>query len=267
MRLKLTLRARGKQVGADYFYPLSSAIYRLLRLNAPDFTSFLHDTGFQLAGKKYKLFVFALKFRKIRFSGNNISLLAPEAELFISTPLIDDFIKNFVVGALNRQNLFFAGADFDIELIESLPDPAFRDEMKFRLLSPLVLSTKRENKGKMRPYYYRYDDPPDDLNRAITGNLANKYTLIFKRQYDGPPLSLHWDQRYINDKLEHKKRITNKQKITADPGNPIEIIGNIAPFTLKGDPNLIKTGYISGFGEKNSMGFGMGEVVGRNNKN
>jgi CRISPR-associated endoribonuclease Cas6 len=35
----------------------------------------------------------------------------------------------------------------------------------------------------------------------------------------------------------------------------------MAPFTLKGDTELMKIGYEAGYGEKNSMGFGMAKVT------
>lgn len=42
--------------------------------------------------------------------------------------------------------------------------------------------------------------------------------------------------------------------------SPIDVIGLQAPFTITGDQRLIKLGYECGFGEKNSMGFGMADT-------
>lgn len=40
----------------------------------------------------------------------------------------------------------------------------------------------------------------------------------------------------------------------------IKIRGVMAPFTARGNVELLKLGYSAGFGEKNSLGFGMVEV-------
>jgi len=62
LRLLLTLKAdEGNLISFNYHYHLSSAIYKLLQFGSEEFSAFLHDTGFKLNGKSYKLFTFALK--------------------------------------------------------------------------------------------------------------------------------------------------------------------------------------------------------------
>jgi len=39
----------------------------------------------------------------------------------------------------------------------------------------------------------------------------------------------------------------------------MDLIGILSPCTIIGDPNLIKTGFIAGFGEKTYLGMGMAE--------
>jgi len=249
----------------NYNYQLASGIYSLLKFGSPEFSHFLHNNGYSYLGKNYKLFTFSLRFENISIENNRIKLLSPYAKLIISSPIIEDFIKNFVIGTFEQQKieLSIGGevTEFKILQMELLPEPKFTDSMKFILLSPLVLSTGRENDGKMVQYYLRPSDIKE-INRILTKNLKNKYAIVNNKEIATDELQLEWDENY----LRKKRRITKKVTINKAGIYPIDVIGIQAPFTLKGSPELIKTGYQCGFGEKNSMGFGMAEVVnGRSN--
>lgn len=260
MRLLLTLNAdKGNLISFNYHYHLSSAIYNLLRFGSQEFAAFLHDKGFKQNGRTYKLFTFALRFEKFTSLQNAIRLDEPKAYLFISSPLIEGFVKNFVIGTFESQIVDLSELNFPIKfkvsLVELLPEPAFKNEMSFRLLSPLVLSTIREHGGKTKQYYLRSEDS-DEVNRVLTLNLQNKYKLIYNQECTGSVV-LDWDEDY----LRKTKRTTKKITINQHGRNPVDVIGIVAPFRLSGDSALIKTGYECGFGEKNSMGFGMAEVA------
>lgn len=259
----------------NYNYIFSSVIYKFLKLGSPEFAYFLHNIGFKLEGKKYKLFTFAVRFNNFIIDKREIILNNPNIELFISTPLVDDFIKNFVIGSFKLKNdeLKIADINFRINSIETLPEINFTEEMKFTLLSPMVLSTKKEyelenghqksnieRNYKLRSYYLREYDT-EDINRILSNNLMNKYKILYnngsKNISNNEALILEWDKEY----LSRKKRVTKKITINENGLHPIDVIGIQAPFKIKGDPELIKVGYECGFGEKNSMGFGMAEVI------
>jgi CRISPR-associated endoribonuclease Cas6 len=267
MRLVLRLECQdSKRLSINYNYSLASSIYNLLHFGSPEFTKFLHDAGYIYEHKTYKLFTFALKFENaiIRASvpagkDSHFILKSPNAVLYISSPMIDTFIQNFVVGTFETQSLVINGdntfARFKISSIESLPEIQITNRMKFSLLSPLVLSTKKNHNGQLKQYYLRPDDT-DEINRVLTQNLINKYKLIYKNDIKTDNLSLEWD----NDYLKSRERVTKKVSITKNGIPPVDIIGIQAPFTLTGNPELIKTGYECGFGEKNSMGFGLADT-------
>ena len=68
MRLKINLQANNSAfLTSAYQYPLSAAIYKLLKFGSPEFSAFLHSKGYRLEGKTYKLFTFALRFKRINF--------------------------------------------------------------------------------------------------------------------------------------------------------------------------------------------------------
>jgi CRISPR-associated endoribonuclease Cas6 len=264
LRLKLLLYCEGNSfLSLNYFYPLSAAVYNLLKFGSPEFSSFLHDIGYRLNGKNYKLFTFALRFEQFKIYNSSIKLLSPFVYLNISSPLIEDFIQNFVIGTFESQKIEIASpvskTTFSINQVESLPEINFREEMKFKLLSPMILSTKKIHNGKLKPYYLRYNDDPDELNRIFNDNLRNKYEVLTGNIPENKTVSFYWDLEFIKRTELKNKRLTRKQTIKEGTPEKTEVIGNLIPFTVKGDIDLIKVGYECGFGEKNSLGFGMVE--------
>ncbi|MGE5499719.1 MAG: CRISPR-associated endoribonuclease Cas6 [Syntrophothermus sp.] len=266
MRLKLILSTDiNTSIPVNYNYALSSAIYKLLQFSSPEFAEFLHGKGFKTNQRTYKLFTFSLRPEKSLIFGRDIILKSPFVNLFITTPLVEDFVKSILSGTAEQKivELFadYTKVEFCIRNIEVMQEPNFGARAKFIMLNPLVLSTRVVRNGRKQQYYLRYDEDPANINRILNINLANKYELMTGREYNGPGVALSWDQDYIRRMLENGKKMSKKITITKDPKNPIDIIGIQCPFVLEGDPELIKTGYRCGFGEKNSMGFGMAEVV------
>ena len=250
----------------NYNYSLSSAIYNLLKFGSPEFSTFLHDIGYEANNKNYKLFSFALRLEEFTIDKDVFILKSANANLYISTPLVETFIQNFIIGTFEMQKLELTGSDsktvFSIDQVENLPEPQFKEVMKFKLLSPLVLSTKKEINNKLKQYYLRPGDG-EKINEVLSNNLKNKYKLIFNHDIDCDEVTLKWDMDY----LKRHDRITKKVTINENGKYPIDIIGIMAPFILEGNPELIKIGYECGFGEKNSMGFGLADTNYTNSTN
>ncbi len=266
MRLRLSLQPPNSgRLEIDYNYKLSAAIYSLLRFGSEEFASFLHDIGYKLNGRTYKLFSFALKLGRVKFTNGSIYLSSNQIQLYISSPLVDSFIQNFVIGTFQNQRIEIDSGSinsmFAINQVETLPLPSFEKETKFVLLSPMVLSTVRDNENGRSQYFFRCSDDIDEINRVFNQNLKSKYELLNSKKYEGSGLILKWDERYIRRKLSENKRLTKKISIAKKGERPVEIIGIEVPFSLTGDTELMKVGYECGFGEKNSMGFGLAEVV------
>lgn len=266
MRILLKLATHNKYITLNYNYQLSSAIYNLLRFGSPEFAEFLHSTGYKHNSRTYKLFTFALQFDQISIEKGKLKLKSPAARLYIDSAIIDDFITNFVMGSFGSQaiNLQFGGelVTFEIEQAETLSDPQFGNKTAFKLLTPVVFSTvKNKTDVGTSTYYLRYNDDINEINRIFNRNLINKYEIIHNSPYNGNPVELQWDAGYIKRRLGRGKRLTKKISVNKAGERPIEIVGNEVPFTLTGAPELMKVGYECGFGEKNSMGFGMAEVV------
>jgi CRISPR-associated endoribonuclease Cas6 len=267
MRLKLTLQCVSKPavIPINYNYQFSAAIYLLLKFGSPEFSEFLHDNGYNIDNKNFKLFTFAVKLRKYeilennKFEGNHFSLLSPFVELYISSPLVDTFIKNFVIGTFEKQKVHIVHKQyvtrFIIKQVELIPDPEFTNEMCFKLLNPMVLSTMVLRNGRLTPYYLRIDDPGIEEN--LKTNLLRKYRLIHKKDLKIDEFHFEFDKKY----LEKRNGVVSKL-ITIAEGtkNESKIKGILCDFKIRTNPELIKVGYECGFGGKNSMGFGFVEI-------
>jgi CRISPR-associated endoribonuclease Cas6 len=266
MRLILKLEClNSKKLSLNYNYSLASAIYKLLEFGSPQFSSFLHDIGYKQNGKSYKLFSFAFHLENAKIEQRYFNLTSPNASIYISSPLIEDFIKNFVIGTFHSQRIEiyadYNKTEFKILQAELVPPPEFKEQMKFTLLSPLVLSSYKSHNDKVGQHFFRYDDDVEEINRVFNANLMNKYKSIINKEYSGNGVILNWDADYIKKMENEGKRISRKITVTKDLNNPIDIIAINAPFNLEGDAEIMKVGYECGFGEKNSMGFGLAKAV------
>jgi CRISPR-associated endoribonuclease Cas6 len=190
-----------------------------------------------------------------------IKMISPRANLFISSPLIDEFVTNFVIGSFENQKVIiysnYRNYEFRIHQMELIPPSSINNEMKFILYSPMVLSTGRLNQKEEKEQHYLRPDENSEINRILTSNLKNKFKLLNQNEIDCDLLELDWDSEY----LQKHQRITKKITINESAKNSVDVIGIQAPFTLKGSADLIKVGYDCGFGEKNSMGFGFAVPV------
>ena len=92
----------------NYQYPLSAALYKILSSGSAEYSQWLHEKGYlSPKGKPTKLFVFSKLFipQKDRKPEKNILKIFnhTKCQLFISSPMLEDFIQNFVVGLFSAQ--------------------------------------------------------------------------------------------------------------------------------------------------------------------
>ncbi len=262
MRIKLTLTSSvNSEIPINYQYQLSSAVYRILSAGSLEYSKFLHDRGYLGPdGKVRKLFTFSrLYFRsKINISGHRLTVTqGSNAILFISSPMIEDFIQNFVVGLFENQKIEISYRDqktsFFIKQVEVLPEPEFKKSCKFIAMSPIVLTTQIDTPEGLKTYYYRPLDK--ELPQAVRRSLVKKYVAVYHRQPQDPEINFKINREYIKKK-GGPERVS--KLITIREGFPDEtrIKGFVSPFTLSGSCELMKIAWDCGLGDKCSMGFG-----------
>lgn len=253
MRLNLILQPAQLPctIPFNYAHALTAVIYGFLAQASQDYARFLHDEGYRAGTKRFKLFTFSqllIPQRKITPAG--LVCLSPQISWQVSSP-VSEFVEHLAQGLLRLGRMRLGANEFGIARVEVLPTPRFSDEMSLRCLSPIVVATGSERDGKFGARYLRADDP--QLSQALRENLVKKFRLVHGREPASHQFSLEFDRDYLRRKGEEIYRLVDYK------GTQIKAI--LAPCVVRGSPELIEIGYDAGFGEKNSMGFGMVEEM------
>ncbi len=241
MRVRIDFTSEGPIfLSIGYNRSLQGMIYSLLNY---EYRDFLHDKGYMIGDRRFKLFtysrligIFKIKGSYIVFN-NNISLLVSSPIPQFIEELCNNLIKQYIINLeINKLR---------VSSITFLKEPSIGHEVFVKTLSPItVYSTLYTRKGKKKTYYYSpYEDEFDDI---ISENLIKKFELLTNKSMNN---------RITIEPVRRIREVTIKFKGTLVKG----WIGN---FHLKGEPELLRVGYECGFGSKNSAGFGMVEVIG-----
>ncbi|KAB2908571.1 MAG: CRISPR-associated endoribonuclease Cas6 [Ignavibacteriales bacterium] len=259
MRIRIAVQFEPKTISVNYNYGISTAIKRWLKLGTPQFAEFIENSGYNLDPKKFELFTFSLKFEKMKMSGPLIQLVSPKAYIHISFPILQDYLDFDQLAATVKKDhkLKIEGQEIKIKglKLDFVPETSFTSEMRFIFMSPMVLSTFRFINQKERVYFLRPEDNYE-MDTFLRDNLADKYKIISQNErYQPGPIHIVWDKDYQS----RHPRITKKLCIEKPKAKPVDVIGILSPCTIIGDPNLIRTGFIAGFGEKTWLGLGMAD--------
>jgi CRISPR-associated endoribonuclease Cas6 len=253
MRIKLNLSF----VGPDRRLPLNSnyfqtaLIYNILNSSSSEYSAFLHDRGYVFEGhKRFKFFTYSqfMAPRK-KIEGEDLICLSREIYWYISSP-IAEFVQHLVLGLFEHHEVNLREARLRMESAEAVPEPTFTPEMKFSLLSPMVVSTVRETENTA---CYIRPEESEAFSEGVRKNLVSKYQTLFGRLPESEALELRFDRDYITKKSGKISRLVTIRET--------QVKGVMAPFMVAGSTELIWMGYECGFGEKNSMGFGMARVL------
>lgn len=155
MRFKITLIPKFSDavIPINYQYPLSAAIYKVLRLADSQYAAFLHEKGYGVENsfKSFKLFTFSDL--RMKFKGNNDRMhIRSNPQLTVSFHL-PEAAQNFVKGLFINREIDIADkkskATFLVEQVEALPLLKITEgtiiSMDFDLLSMVVCGKKKEN--------------------------------------------------------------------------------------------------------------------------
>jgi len=260
MRLKITFeQLRQRQIiPIDYQYYISSFIYRVIELSDSDYSKWLHDSGYIHNYNQFKFFTFSfLNVREREILPNSMmKIISPKIELTLSF-ISDKSIQHLLAGIFQSKRMeicYPAGkALFNIRNIEMIPDPVFSKCMRFRTISPIVLSKSGKYKEKESKIYL---NPADEgYFEYFKKNLEEKYITF----------SLYNKEGIKKDTLESFNLLnTQKSKlisIAEGKESHTYIKGYLYDFEVTGNPDMIRIGYETGFGKYSSLGFGCVKVI------
>lgn len=253
MRFKLTLQIQpevmGRELPINYQYPLQAAIYHTLGNSDHEFSTWLHENGYQLNGKRFKLFTFS-------------NLIVPQygidklrERLIVKSDLVTLYItflperstQQFIQGIFQQQIIqiadYISGTQFTVREIQVMAPLDYQSDMVFQTLSPVCISLRNE-RGYMD--YLSPTDPRYEL--GILQGLLDRYNTIHGHPFSGTP---HCHLQLLN---EPKSSLV---RIKAGTPNETRVRGYRYQFRLDLPEELMQIAYEGGLGEKGSMGFGM----------
>lgn len=250
MRIKILIDvAKGLTLPVNYNHHLTGVIYHFLAESNAEYAAFLHNEGYLAGQKRFKLFTFSqLMAKRRRISGGSIHF-SSSLMWYISSP-VERFLTHFADTLLGKGKLSIGHHQLKVSDVSVPRSPRFQREMRFRCLSPIVMSTVRQQDGERLMHYCRPDDPA--FSELIRQNLIRKQEAIYGHPIDGDTLRFRFDSDYIGRRQGRVTRLVDYKGI--------KIKGVMCPFWVSGNPALIQTGYECGFGDKNSAGFGMVEI-------
>lgn len=258
MRFKLTLQLQSEALGRDipinYQYPLQAAIYKTLSHSDEAFSAWLHDNGYQIDGKRFKLFTFSnliVPQYGINKERERLIVKSDIVILYLSF-LPEQSTQQFIQGMFANQTLeiadYISGAQFIIREIQVMkPLEGYQPLLTFNTLSPICVSMHNEH-GKMdylRPDHSKYEE-------ALLSGLLSRYKAINGSEYEGEIYC------HLNVLSEPKSALV---RIKAGTQNETRVRGYRYKFQIALPEPLMQIAWESGLGEKGSMGFGMIEKV------
>jgi len=256
MRFILTL-SRIKQderiLPINYQYEVSAWIYRVIGQGDPAFSKWLHEQGYADDKKQFRLFTFSnliIPDKSIR--GDRIVIGSESIRIIISF-LPHEAITHFIQGLFRNQEFRLGDrqsqVSFRVTSVEGLPEPLFHHEMSFRSLSPTLVTQMIP--GERYARYLAPDHP--EYTHLFFSNLNEKWKAFTGKVY----------HNHNGPEAISPTSTVRKKGILIKSGTPMEsrLIGYSFDFRITGPADLIRLGYYTGFGEKNSMGFGCTEVV------
>ena len=257
--LQLSHRNRYLTLPVNVNHLISSLIYQIVSNSSSEFAKKLHEQGYRLDKRTFKLFTFSplipVGHRRWRMNGDGtMTTDAGNVSLLISSGKAE-FVEHLVIGLLHQPFVQVGRQRFRVETVKKLDPPEIGDDMQFIMLSPLVCSAKRE--GEKYPQYLMPGD--EEFERVLLENLLGKYAALHGKPFEDDNTELQFE---VPEEYLDRKQGKISKLITLKEGSPDEtkVRGTFAPFRLRVPQPLMEVGYYCGFGGLNAQGFGMVKV-------
>lgn len=233
MRFKVTFYGSG-EVNLNHSYHLASLIYRSIEKIDPSLSLELHKPS------EFKFFTFSklmVPKKRLRIVKDKM-IIDGDAYFYFST------MKNgigvcLIEGLLTNPEVKIGDAKLVVSEIKLLKEAKIGRKERFVTLSPINVTTV--GNGKIVDLYP--ENPKFYEN--LRNNLIKKHIAFYGKEPE-------------NNKLNFKvlKSKPKRIKIKNTFHRCVEMV-----FEAEGSEELLEIGYKAGFGERNSMGFGMVKVV------
>lgn len=206
---------------------------------------FLHDYGFVVGKRAFRLFCFSRLMGPYKIKGQEI-VYDQNVRLIITSPL-PFFLEELVNGIMLCSSIHWGDNWVTVEKIETYHSVVSGNEIIVRCLSPVtVYSTMLRPDG--RKYTVYFEPKESGYGELITHNLCHKFQAVTGGKREVPAGLVHVKQMHSG------KMVVVKYK-------DIIIKGFLGKLRLSGSGELLQTAVDCGLGSKNAQGFGCVEVV------
>ncbi|WP_299459319.1 CRISPR-associated endoribonuclease Cas6 [uncultured Microscilla sp.] len=266
MVFKITFRVlrQGVVLPYSYQYELSAWIYKMISGSNNQLATFLHSKGYGQGFKNFKLFAFSnLYLPRFKATHRGLVIQSPTIDFTVSF-LVDQAATSMIKTLFERQTFTLGNRQNQVPLqVESVvlqPFEINQDTLQLRTVSPLVVSDFEviNTQGNTQAKYLH---PHDDRYEALFfRNLLDKYQTVVQHQLmpsvaeriADAPMQL----RILGDKVRSKL-----VEIKAGTAAATKVRGYLYDFELTAPQELLKVGYLAGFGAQSAMGFGACKIL------
>lgn len=236
MRLKITINAKNKLIPYEYHGFLQGIIYHALD---DSMGSFIHDQGFHLDKRVYKMFVFSELKGTYKPSSQGLTFLEP-AKFFISS-ISADFLNQLYIFFSNTPYLTLGNQTFEILEVESVQDVKYHESHEYILQTLSPITCYKTDEKHFTTYFH---PKSQDFELSIQNNLANKYKILFDDCTN--------EYFHIDDIISFKEvKVKFKKSI---------YVAYVCKMKVHVSDGYLKLLLHTGLGARNSAGFGMVKI-------
>ncbi|OAA83845.1 CRISPR-associated endoribonuclease Cas6 [Clostridium ljungdahlii] len=209
-------------------------------LNDENYQRFIHDTGYEIGNRRYKLYTFSRLQGRFHIDlGQGTITYYNEAKLEVASQ-DDKFLNYLVNGVIIKDNVKIGNNIVHIKNIRCI-NYILDSGSKVYTKSPITVYSTFKILDKKKTYYYSPFE--NEFSKLIRENLIKKYEAM----YNKCPEDDSFEISYVKNSKLKEKVVIYKDTV---------IKGWVGEFVLNGSKELINIGYNSGLGSKNSQGFG-----------
>ena len=230
-----------------YNYYVQSFLYKSI---SPKLARILHDHGFPIGKRKFRLFTFSRILGQYQIRKNIERIFFASPFRIVVSSAMKEFVEEIAEELIRREEVRISYQNVHLNSVEVSDTPIRQDKLKIKMLSPVTIySTLSKADGGKKTYYYSPFE--NEFSQLISGNARKKFRAFYEKEPNGDiqltPLNVN----------------KSNEKIISYKGTVIK--GWMGIYELSGDQQLMKLAYDAGLGGKNSQGFGCFEVLGRKN--